>query len=94
MMNVSGIQPAVPPKAVGSVGSIDAVASKPQAQKATDVVEISAVAKLAAKVQELPAVRTDLVERVKAEIVAGTYETSERLEITIDRLMEELFPGF
>ena len=47
---------------------------------------------LAAKIGELPDVRADLVARVKAEIENGTYETPERVEITVNRLMEELFP--
>jgi anti-sigma28 factor (negative regulator of flagellin synthesis) len=37
-------------------------------------------------------VREDLVARVKAEIEAGTYETEQRIERTVDRLCEELFP--
>ena len=35
-------------------------------------------------------IRHELVERVKAEIAAGEYETPERLEIAINRLTEEL----
>ena len=35
-------------------------------------------------------VRHELVERVKAEIAAGEYETPEPLEIAIDRLTEQL----
>ncbi|MFP4106071.1 MAG: flagellar biosynthesis anti-sigma factor FlgM [Phycisphaerae bacterium] len=56
-----------------------------------DIVEISDVGRLMAKVDELPEVRTDLVNRVKAEIAAGTYETPERLEKTVDGLMADLF---
>jgi hypothetical protein len=29
---------------------------------------------------------------VKEEIEAGTYETPERIEIAVDRLLEDLFP--
>ena len=55
--------------------------------------EISATAAaLAAKVQEVPDIRADLVARVKAEIEAGTYETPERLEIAVERLLDELYP--
>lgn len=54
---------------------------------------ISTAAKLALKLREIPDVRTGLVAAVKAEIVAGTYETPERLEIAIDRLLEDLFPN-
>jgi negative regulator of flagellin synthesis FlgM len=57
----------------------------------SDIVELSAAAQLVAKVHELPDVRTELVDRVKAEIAAGTYETPERMEIAVSRLMDELF---
>ena len=63
-------------------------------EAAGDVLEISTIARLAAKIRDIPDVRTDLVNRVRVDIAAGTYETTQRIEITIDRLMEELLPGF
>ena len=56
-----------------------------------DVVEISTVARLASEIQDVPEIRADLVQRVKEEIAAGNYETSERVEIAVERLMDELF---
>ena len=44
------------------------------------------------KTRKVPDVRWDLVRRVKAEIEAGTYETPERLDATVERLAEILFP--
>ena len=35
-------------------------------------------------------IRMDLVQRVKAEIAAGTYDTPERWEAALDRLAERL----
>ena len=35
-------------------------------------------------------IRHDLVERVRREIAAGTYETPERWEAALDRLLEHL----
>lgn len=91
MMNVNGVQPPVAPKAVDLAGPV--TANQPaQLGDVSDVVEISDLAKLVAKVHEVPEVRTELVEKIKSEIAAGTYETPERLEIAVDRLMEELFP--
>jgi len=55
-----------------------------------DTVEISLQARIANRLAEIPPVRTELVARIKAEIAAGTYETSEKLDTAIDRLMEEL----
>jgi hypothetical protein len=38
-------------------------------------------------------VRTELVERVRREIAAGTYDTPERWEAALDRLAERLLPS-
>ena len=35
-----------------------------------------------------PAIRYDLVARVRREIEAGTYETTEKLEAALSRLLE------
>ena len=35
-------------------------------------------------------IRTDLVERVRAEIAAGTYDTPEKWQAALDRLLERL----
>jgi Anti-sigma-28 factor, FlgM len=35
-------------------------------------------------------VRRDLVERIRREIAAGTYETSEKWQAALDRLAEQL----
>ena len=42
------------------------------------------------RAQQLPPVRRELVERIKAEIAAGTYETPERLEAAIERLLKDI----
>lgn len=55
--------------------------------------ELPSVAELAAAIRKLPEVRRDLIEQVKAELAAGTYETSERIDIAVERLMAELYPG-
>jgi len=64
----------------------------PRQHEPRDVIEISVAAKLAATLRELPEVRKDLVARVRAEIQNGTYVTEEKLEIALDKLMEELLP--
>lgn len=89
-MNVDGIGPSIPPKAVEPAAQVGNIAPKPEAAKAADVVEISDIAKLAAKVQELPEVRTELVEQIRGEIAAGTYDTPERVDAAVERLMDDL----
>ncbi len=91
MSNIHGIQPPIAPRPIDATDAISAGNAKVMPPSISDVIEISDVAKLAAKISELPPVRTELVERVKAEIVAGTYDTSEKMNITADRIMDELF---
>jgi len=43
-----------------------------------------------AKARAVPEVRRELVQRVKAEIAAGNYETPEKLRLAVERLLEEL----
>ena len=38
----------------------------------------------------LPEVRQARVDRIRAEIAAGTYETDEKLEIALGRLLDEI----
>lgn len=57
--------------------------------EAQDTVEISLAARLAAAVHSSPEIRADLIERVRAEILAGTYETEDKIEATVDRILWE-----
>jgi anti-sigma28 factor (negative regulator of flagellin synthesis) len=93
MANINSIQPSMGMAPIDAMASVATNGTKVQPAGISDVVEISNVAKLAAKIQEVPDIRTELVEQVKAEIAAGTYETPERIEIALDRLMDELFPN-
>lgn len=52
--------------------------------------EARQIAHWAKKAKELPAVRRELVDRVKAQLSAGTYETPEKLDVAIVRLMQDL----
>ena len=93
MTEVNGVQPAGAPKPVEPAPEVHVTHRPVEVAQSADVVEISQVAKLAAQIQEIPDVRTELIQRVKAEIIAGTYETPERIEIAVQRLMEELSGG-
>ncbi len=90
MTNVNGIQPNMAPQSVGATNPVVASAPTAQATGVSDVVEISTAAALAAKVQQIPDVRADLVARVKQEIKAGTYETPEKIDIAAERLLDDL----
>jgi negative regulator of flagellin synthesis FlgM len=93
MTNINGVHNAAVPAVsqIGPASSASAATAPAQTTAVQDTVEISTVARLAAQVQELPPVRAEVVQRVKAELAAGTYETPDKIDVAIDRLMDELF---
>ena len=42
------------------------------------------------EIQDLPEIRTDRVAQIREALEAGTYETQEKLDIAIDRLLDEI----
>ncbi len=55
-----------------------------------DEVEISAVGKMLDDASRTPGIREQRLAEIKAAIEAGTYETPEKLEIALSRMMEQL----
>jgi negative regulator of flagellin synthesis FlgM len=55
-----------------------------------DQVEISPLAELVAQARDLPEIRADRVAAIRAQIAAGTYETADKLQVAVDRLLDEL----
>ena len=45
---------------------------------------------MVSRARDVPDIRHDLVNRIKSEIEAGTYETEEKLDIAVGRLLDEL----
>lgn len=66
-----------------------AAATKP-ATAAPDQLDLSAEADLVGRVHELPDVRADRVAQIRAEIASGAYETEDRLDAALDRLLDEI----
>ena len=91
MTNIHGVQPPAGPRPVEQTHSISTSDMKVEPPSISDGVEISELAKLAARINEIPDVRTDLVQRVRQELAAGTYETQEKIDIAVERLMDEFF---
>ena len=55
-----------------------------------DRLDISPAAETAAQASEIDGVRQGLVDQIKQQISAGTYETAEKLDLAVDRLLDEL----
>lgn len=69
--------------------SIDAGPSV-QAGSPRDQVEISPLGQMLDGIGRLPEIRHERVEEVRRQIAAGTYETPEKLDVALDRLLDEL----
>ena len=68
---------------------------RPAAAEATptrgdDVVQFSRTAQLLSKIQELPEVRQELIDRVRGEIADGNYDTPEKLDASLEALITDL----
>ncbi len=55
-----------------------------------DTVEISDSARYLGELKKLPDIREDKVQNARALIAAGRFETPERINGTVDRLLQEL----
>ena len=51
--------------------------------------DVSAIS-TASSVADTEGIRMDLVNRIRAEIAAGTYETEAKLDIALNRMLNEL----
>ncbi len=56
----------------------------------TDQLDISREADLISRIRDIPDIRTERVAEIRAAIAAGTYETSDKLEIAVGRLLDEI----
>jgi negative regulator of flagellin synthesis FlgM len=64
--------------------------ARPEATQIADEVDISDAARLVEQAQQLPDIREDRVEAVRQQIAAGTYETSDKLNAAVERLLDEI----
>jgi negative regulator of flagellin synthesis FlgM len=65
-------------------------ASAPQRTASTDQLDISREADMVSRARDLPDIRADKVARIKAQIASGAYETPEKLDLALSRLLDEI----
>ena len=69
-------------------------ASKPsapnQAGQIQDELDISDVGRLVEKAKDVPQIRQNLVDRIRGQIADGTYETPDKMDLALDRLLDEI----
>lgn len=59
-------------------------------RRGDDRVDVSDVARMISRMNEMPSIRTELVERVRNEIENGTYETEDKIDLAIDAMFDEI----
>lgn len=55
-----------------------------------DHVDISPLGRMLDGIGQLPEIRHERVEEIRAQIISGAYETPEKLEVAFDRMLDEL----
>jgi negative regulator of flagellin synthesis FlgM len=55
-----------------------------------DEVNISDAASLVDQARNTPDVRQERIDAIRAQIAEGTYETPEKLDVALDRLLDEI----
>ncbi len=64
--------------------------SKVEQKRTGDVVDISPAALRLSRGDDVSDVRAGLVDRVRAEIAAESYQTNDKMGVAIDRLFSDL----
>ncbi|MCW5754877.1 MAG: flagellar biosynthesis anti-sigma factor FlgM [Phycisphaeraceae bacterium] len=55
-----------------------------------DRVDLSDVARYLQRTSEVPPMREELVNRIRQDIAAGTYDTADRLDQALDAMIDHL----
>ena len=61
-----------------------------QRTQGPDELQISPEADLISRTRDVPEIRADRVAEIRAQIESGQYETQEKLDIAVSRLLDEL----
>ena len=71
-------------------GASQAQAPQSRGFSGVDQLDISPEADMLAQVHNLPDVRQDRVNEIRAQIASGTYETDAKLDAALSRLLDEI----
>ncbi len=84
--HIHGAQPVNAPHRTQSTHG----ATQPDTWSGVDELDISPDADMVSRVQDLPDIRTDRVADIRAQIASGVYETDQKLEMAVGRLLDEM----
>ncbi len=84
------MQAATPAVGGGGAASTEQARAAERTFAQTDAVELSPAARERLENSGQETIREDLVERVRAEIAAGTYLTDDKINAVVDRLLAKV----
>lgn len=58
--------------------------------RGADRVEISPAAQAASQAADTGGIRTDLVNQIRSQIAAGTYESPEKMNAALQRMLDQI----
>ena len=61
-----------------------------EAGQIQDELQLSEAGQLIGKAHDLPEIRWDRVNQIRAQIAEGTYETDDKLRMAVGRLLDEI----
>lgn len=88
-MQINGINNVHGPQNISQPHRASSTTNTPATQSG-DSVEISSEAAFLSRINDLPEIRSDKVADIRAQIAQGTYETGEKLDVAVSRLLNEL----
>ncbi|MBC8355783.1 MAG: flagellar biosynthesis anti-sigma factor FlgM [Planctomycetes bacterium] len=86
--HLHGAQAINPPHHSTRAANASAAQAKSLAQ--VDQLDISHEADLVSRVHDLPEIRQDRVAEIRSQIESGAYETDEKLDGALERLLDEI----
>jgi negative regulator of flagellin synthesis FlgM len=84
--HVHAAQPISPPHRLSPTQAPSGAASLQD----VDQLDLSPEAEFVAQARDLPEIREDRVAAIRAQIASGTYETPEKLDVALSRLLDEI----
>jgi flagellar biosynthesis anti-sigma factor FlgM len=74
------------PHSTRSAGSV----SPSTAASVNDELSISDAALQLEQIRQLPDIRQDRVDAIRQQIASGTYETADKMDVALSRLLDEI----
>ncbi|MES1213395.1 MAG: flagellar biosynthesis anti-sigma factor FlgM, partial [Singulisphaera sp.] len=68
----------------------DAASAMTRAGSTQDIVDISETGRLLEMAAQLPDIRSDRVAELRAQIAQGNYDSAEKLDLAVERLLDEI----